>query len=70
MKKLLWTLTLLWLGVLFRITVFRNGCFSFFANGRRDGRNMLDNVEIKRVFCASERAENHSVILLKSIMKG
>ena len=28
MKKLLWALTLLWLAVLFRITVFRPGCFS------------------------------------------
>ena len=35
MKKLLWTLTLLWLAVLFRITVFRNGCFS---NGLFSGR--------------------------------
>ena len=28
MKKLLWFLTLFWLAVLFRITVFRPGCFS------------------------------------------
>ena len=35
MKKLLWFLTLLWLAVLLRITVFRNGCFS---NGLFSGR--------------------------------
>ena len=35
MKKLLWALTLLWLAVLLRITVFRNGCFS---NGLFSGR--------------------------------
>ena len=28
MKKLLWFLTLFWLAVLLRITVFRSGCFS------------------------------------------
>ena len=35
MKKLLWALTLLWLAVLLRITVFRPGCFS---NGLFSGR--------------------------------
>ena len=35
MKKLLWALTLLWLAVLLRITVFRPGCFS---NGLVSGR--------------------------------
>ena len=28
MKKFFWILTLLWLGILLRITVFRPGCFS------------------------------------------
>ncbi len=35
MKKLLTIFTLIWLAVLFRITVFRNGCFS---NGFFSGR--------------------------------
>ena len=49
MKKLLWTLTLLWLGVLFRITVFRNGCFSHgLFSGRIEWRAFAYYLELAR----------------------